>query len=124
MSVARAMRLFPEKTTVAMESEVRSLLSKQTFSGARRDNLTPDQRKKVLRSHMNVVEKYLPTLDDTGNRAIDKVKARLCVDGRGQDRSDYHITEIESPIANVASIFTVAQVAAREERFIMWALLT
>ena len=88
MSVARAMRLFPEKTSTAMEGEVRSLLGKETFSGSKWENLTPDMRKKVLRSHMNVVEKYLPTLDETGNRAIDKVKARLCVDGRGQDRSD------------------------------------
>ena len=119
MSVARAMRLFPEKTALAMESEVKSLLSKLTFSGARRDNLTQDQRRKILRSHMNVVEKYLPTLDETGNRAVDEVKARLCVDGRGQDRADYRITEIESPTANVASIFTVAQIAARENRFIM-----
>ena len=119
MSVARAMRLFPEKTSTAMESEVRSLLGKETFSGAKWEHLTPDMRKKVLRSHMNVVEKYLPTLDETGNRAIDKVKARLCVDGRGQDRSNYHITEIESPTANVASIFTIAQVAAKEHRFIM-----
>ena len=58
-------------------------------------------------------------LDEKGNRAIDKVKARLCVDGRGQDRADYHITDIESPTANVASIFTIAQIAASEERFIM-----
>ena len=119
MSVVRAMRLFPEKTSAAMESEVRSLLGKETFSGAKWEHLTPDMRKKVLRSHMNVVEKYLPTLDETGNRAIDKVKARLCVDGRGQDRADYHITEIESPTANVASILTIAQIAAKEHRFIM-----
>ena len=119
MSVARALKLFPEKTNTAMEGEVRSLLSKNTFSGARRHSLTADQQKRILRSHMNVVEIYLPTLDETGNRAVDKVKARLCVDGRGQDRANYHITEIESPTANVASIFTIAQIAACEERFIM-----
>lgn len=41
---------------------------------------------------MNVVEKYLPTLDKTGDRAVDK--ARLCVDGdgRAQNRADYLIT--------------------------------
>ena len=119
MSVSRALKLFPEKTNIAMESEVKSLLSKNTFSGARRHTLTGDQQKRILRSHMNVVEKYLPTLDDTGNRAIDKVKARLCVDGRGQDRADYHITEIESPTANIATIFTIAQIAASEGRVIM-----
>jgi Reverse transcriptase (RNA-dependent DNA polymerase) len=68
---------------------------------------------------MNVVEKYLPTLDSEGNRALDKVKARLCVDGRGQDRTEYRQDEIESPTANIASIFTIAQIAAAEGRFIM-----
>jgi hypothetical protein len=65
---------------------------------------------------MNVVEKYLPTLNSTGNRAIDKVKARLCVDGdgRAQNRADYLITKIEAPTANFASIFTVAQIAEVE----------
>jgi Reverse transcriptase (RNA-dependent DNA polymerase) len=68
---------------------------------------------------MNVVEKYLPTLDPDGNRAIDKVKARLCVDGRGQDRDDYRPEDIESLTANISSIFTVAQIAAAEQRFVM-----
>ena len=103
MSVPRALKLFPEKTNLAMESEVKSLLSKNIFSGVKRHTLSADQQKRILRSHMNVVEKYLPTLDATGKRAIDEVKARLCVDGSGQDRADYHITEIESPTANVAS---------------------
>ena len=98
---------------------MKSLLSKNTFSGAKRHTLSADQQKRILKSHMNVVEKYLPTLDATGNRAIDKVKARLCVDGRGQDRADYHITEIELLTANVASIFTIAQIAASEGRFVM-----
>jgi hypothetical protein len=61
---------------------------------------------------MNVVEKYLPTLNSTGDRTIDKGKARLCVDGdgRAQNRADYPITKIEAPTANIASIFTVAQI--------------
>jgi hypothetical protein len=67
---------------------------------------------------MNVVEKYLPTLDSDGNRALDKVKARLCVDGRGQDRTEYRQEVIESPIANIASIFTIAQTAAAEGKFV------
>ena len=68
---------------------------------------------------MNVIEKYLPTLDSTGNRAIDKVKARLCVYGRAQDRADYLITEIEAPTASTASIFTIAQIASAEKRHVM-----
>jgi hypothetical protein len=68
---------------------------------------------------MNVVEKYLTTLDSDDNRALDKVKARLCVDGRGQDRTEYRQEEIESPTANIASIFAIAQIAAAEGRFVM-----
>jgi hypothetical protein len=68
---------------------------------------------------MNIVEKYLPTLDSTGNRAIDKVKARICVDGRTQNRADYLITKIEAPTANIASIFAEAQIAAVENRHVM-----
>ena len=103
MSVTQELRLFPDKTAAAMEGEVRSLLGKNAFTGEIASTLTYEQRRKVLRCNMNVVEKYLPTLNETGNRAIDKVKTRLCVDGRGQDLSDYHVTEIES-----TSIFVVA----------------
>ena len=119
MTVSRAMKLFPEKTATAMHGEVKSLLGKHTFSGVHLNSLTYGQRKKILRSNMNVVEKYLPTLDETGNRAIEKVKARLCVDGRAQDRADYHISEIAAPTANIASLFTVAQIAASEGRHVM-----
>ena len=47
---------------------------------------------------------------------IDKVKARFCVDGRAQIREDYKADEVESP---TATMFTVAQIAAVENRFIM-----
>jgi Reverse transcriptase (RNA-dependent DNA polymerase) len=68
---------------------------------------------------MGVVEKYLPTLNSKGDRELDKIKARLCVDGRAQVREDYAQYEIESPTASIASIFTIAQIAAAENRFIM-----
>ena len=119
MSVTRALKQFPEKAEFAIESEVKSLLAKKTFSGVHVGELSPTQRKKILRSIMNVVEKYLPTLNSEGDRQIDKVKARLCVDGRAQAREDYQRDEIESPTANSASIFTVAQIAAAENRFVM-----
>ena len=68
---------------------------------------------------MNVTEKFLPTVDSNGNRELDKIKARFCVDGRAQVRADYNSDEIESPTASMAVIFTVAQIAAAEKRFIM-----
>ena len=78
-----------------------------------------NQRKRILRCNMNVTEKYLPTLNELGVRQIEKVKARLCVDGRAQDRGDYLAEEVESPTASIAAIFTVTQIAAMEKRFIM-----
>jgi hypothetical protein len=119
MTVTRALKLFPDKATAAIESEVKSLLAKGTFSGVHMEQLSPTQKQKILRSNMNVVEKYLPTLNSNGDRQIDKVKARFCVDGRAQVREDYAADEVESPTATIASIFTVAQIAALENRFIM-----
>ena len=63
---------------------------------------------------MNVVEKYHPPVDANGDRQVDKVKARLCVDGRAQ-LSD----EIESSTACISSIFAIAQIAAAQDRFVM-----
>ena len=68
---------------------------------------------------MNIVEKYHPTLDANGDRSVDKVKAGLCVDGRAQLRDQYKAEEIESPTANISSIFTIAQIAAAQDRFVM-----
>jgi Reverse transcriptase (RNA-dependent DNA polymerase) len=119
MSVARGLKLFKTETQKAIELEVASLLAKTTFIKVNADIAPHNKRKRTLRSIMNVVEKYLPTLDPDGNRALDKVKARLCVDGRGQDRTEYRQEEIESPTANIASIFTIAQIAAAEGRFVM-----
>ena len=119
MTVPRALKLFPEKTVLAIESEVKSLLAKGTFTGVHIYDLTVSQKKKILRSNMNVVEKYLPTLNSAGDREVDKVKARLCVDGRAQVREDYLPDEVESPTASIASIFAIAQIAAAERRFIM-----
>ena len=117
MAVTWALKLFPDKSTAAIESEVKSLLAKGTFSGVHMEQLSPTQKQKILRSNMNVVEKYLPTVSSDGYRQIDKVKARFCVDGRAQVREDYAPDEVESPTARIAAI--IAQIAAVENRFIM-----
>jgi hypothetical protein len=119
MSVQRGLKLFRTETEKARELEVTALLSKMAFEAVDADKPPHNQRKRTLRIIMNVVEKYLPTLDSTGNRALDKLKARLCVDRRGQDRGEYRQEEIESPTANIASIFTIAQIAAAEGIFVM-----
>lgn len=78
-----------------------------------------DKKQEILRSIMNIADKYHPTLDEKGDRSVDKVKARLCVYGCAQERGQYRPDEIESPTASISSIFTIAQIAAAEERFVM-----
>ena len=67
MSVSRGLKLFKEKTTLAIEAEVKSLLLKKTFSGVHMDSWPSEQKKRILRSIMNVVEKYHPTVDANGD---------------------------------------------------------
>ena len=119
MSVTRGLQMFKEKTTTAMEGEVRSLLVKKTFTGVDVSGWPYEKKTKILRSIMNIVEKYHPTVDDNGERSVDKVKARLCVDGRTQERSTYRPQEIESVTASIAAIYSIAQLAAAEGRFTM-----
>lgn len=64
--------MLQEKTTLAMEAEVISLLGKQSFRGVHGGSLTGDQRKRILRSIMKITE----VLNDSREREIDKVKAR------------------------------------------------
>ena len=81
--------------------------------------LSPRQKQRILRSNMNAVEKYLPTVNFNGYRQIDKVKARFCVEERAQVREEYAPDEAESPTLSIAAIFTLAQIPAVENRFIM-----
>jgi hypothetical protein len=111
--------IIPEPTAKAIKSEATSLLQNDTCSVVDIESLEQSMKKKILRSIMNITEKFLPTLDANGNRAIDTIKARFCVDGRGQIRSDYKPDEIESPTASTAAIFPVAQMAAAERRFML-----
>ena len=77
MSVTRGLKFFPEKTALAIESEMKSLFAKDTFSGVHMSQLTQKQRNKILRSIMNITQKFLTTLNSEGNREIDKVKAQV-----------------------------------------------
>ena len=54
MTVTWALKLFPDKANAAIESEVKSLLAKGTFSGVHMEQLTPTQTRKIVRSNMNV----------------------------------------------------------------------
>ena len=116
MSTAKALLTFPIKETEAIRSEVKSLLGKETFEGTYMSSLSQDLKHKTLQSMMRVDEKFIPRIGNDGNRLLDKIKARFCVDGRGQIRADYLPEEIESPTACIPSVFTVSMIAAAQGR--------
>ena len=119
MTVTRPLKPFPDKANAAIESEVKLLFAKGIFLRMHMKQLSPRQKQRILRSNMNAVEKYLPTVNFNGYRQIDKVKARFCVEERAQVREEYAPDEAESPTLSIAAIFTLAQIPAVENRFIM-----
>lgn len=114
MTAKRALRETPDTAKPAIESELRTLVSKGVFRPVFQHKLTPFQRANIIRSQLNVTQKYLPSSVGDG-RVKDKVKARLVGGGDGQDRNHYSRAETSSPTISTSSIFILAQVAAAEK---------
>ena len=111
ITAKRALKESPETARPAIESELRTLVSKGVFRPVRIDKLTPFQRANIIRSQLNITQKFLPASDGAG-RVKDKVKARLVGGGDCQDRNHYSRAETSSPTISTSSIFIIAQVAA------------
>ena len=115
MTAKRALKEDPATARPAIEAELRTLIAKGVFRPIKQSTLTEDQRRSVIRSQLNVTQKYLPTTDGTG-RIKDKVKARLVGGGDCQDRGKYLPSETSSPTVSTTAIFIIAQIAAAEWR--------
>ena len=115
ITAKRALREDPATARPAIEAELRTLIAKGVFRPVKSSTLTADQRRSVIRSQLNVTQKYLPTTDGTG-RIKDKVKARLVGGGDCQDRGKYTASETSSPTVSTTAIFLIAQIAAAEGR--------
>jgi Reverse transcriptase (RNA-dependent DNA polymerase) len=118
MTAKRALKEDPTTARPAIEAELRTLINKGVFRPVLTSTLTPAQRKGIIRSQLNVTQKYLPTTDGTG-RIKDKVKARLVGGGDCQDRGLYSTAETSSPTIATTSIFLLAQIAAAEQRTVI-----
>ena len=118
MTAKRALKEDPTTARPAIEAELRTLIGKGVFRPIKTSQLTPEQRASIIRSQLNVTQKYLPTTDGTG-RIKDKVKARLVGGGDCQDRSKYTTSETSSPTVSTTAIFLLAQIAAAEGRDIV-----
>ena len=84
IAAKRALREDPATARPAIETELRTLIAKGVFRPVKHNTLTEEQRRGVIRSQVNVIQKYLTTTDGAG-RVKDKVKARLVGDGNCQD---------------------------------------
>ena len=60
MTAKRALREDPATARPAIEAELRTLIAKGVFRPVKQSTLTEDQRRSVIRSQLNVTQKYLP----------------------------------------------------------------
>jgi len=104
LSVGAAIRNFGDSAREACKAELLQLFKeKKALTPVKWDSLTPEQCKKVVRSHMFLREKY------EDGRFV-KLKGRIVADGRMQDRSVY--TDYSSPTAKTRSVMTCLKLAA------------
>ena len=111
ITAKRAMREDPVQTEPAIIKELQNLIDKTVLRGVHLHQLTPDQRRRILRSQMNVNKKVTPSSDGT-ERTLDKVKARLVAGGNGQDRNHYSRSETSSPTASTSGLAITLMLAA------------
>jgi Reverse transcriptase (RNA-dependent DNA polymerase) len=118
MTAKRALREDPDGALPVIRQELETLLRKRVFHGRDYTSLTDTQRKSIIRSQMNVTQKYAPSSDGNG-RVKDKLKARLVGGGDGQDRNLYSRIDTSSPTASTSAILIIAQLAAAERRHVI-----
>ena len=118
MTAKRALKENPDGALPVIRQELETLLRKRVFHGRDYATLTDSQRKSIIRSQMNVTQKYAPSSDGNG-RIKDKLKARLVGGGDGQDRNLYSRIDTSSPTASTSAILIIAQLAAAERRHVI-----
>jgi hypothetical protein len=91
--------------------EIRQLHDFRTFKGTRAVDLSPEQRRRIIRSSMFFKEKFF------ADGKFDKLKARLVAGGHMQDKSLYD--DRSSPTVNLAAVFMLAALAARNKEHVM-----
>jgi hypothetical protein len=94
-----------------MVAEMQQLLDKEVFQGVKYDQLSNQQKKKIIRSHMFLKEKFL------ANGSFDKLKSRFVAGGDMQDKTLYD--DISSPTASLTSVFITSLIAAHEQRHVV-----
>jgi len=106
VTCASAFRQYgPEAKQVAM-AELSQLHEMGTWTPIRISDLTPAQRRSIVRSSLFFKEKFKP------GGEFDRLKARLVAGGDQQDRSLYSESSISSPTVATSSVLLATAVAA------------
>jgi hypothetical protein len=104
LSLGAAICNFGDTARDACRAELLQLFQeKKALCPVKISELTPAQRRNIIRSHMFLKEKY-----EDGHFV--KMKGRIAVDGRLQDRSIY--SDYSSPTAKTCSVMTCLKLAA------------
>lgn len=106
------MKLYGSAASDSIKKELQDILSKETWVPvklSKKDLIKLHGQ--IIPSKMFLKEKFLP------NGQFDKLKSRLVAGGHRQDRSLYPDTS--SPTPQVSSVFTVAGIAAKEQREVL-----
>eukprot|EP01040_Poterioochromonas_malhamensis_P011415 gene11415-12445_t len=109
VSVKQMLTKHREATIEAVMKELQQMVDKDVFHPVKRQDLSPEQSKKRIRSFMFMKEKYKP--DGT----FDKLKARLVGGGHMEDIPSM---DISSPTASLEAVLLVAAIAAKEQRLV------
>jgi hypothetical protein len=76
ITAKRALREFPDEAMPVIRQELETLVRKGVFHGREYSTLDEQERKRIIRSQMNITQKFAPSSDGNG-RIKDKLKARL-----------------------------------------------
>jgi hypothetical protein len=110
-SVREGLAKYKDKAADAIKAELTQLCDKKVFSGVHWKRLSPEQRRKTIRSSMFLKDKF------NANGDFEKLKARLVAGGDMQDRTNYD--DVSSPTASTSAVFLVAGIAAAERRHVV-----
>ena len=108
LTIRQAIDKLGDDAVDSIVKEIQQLDDRRSFEGVKTEDLTFEERRRIISSSMFLKDKY------TADGKFEKLKARLVAGGHQQDRSIYD--ESGSPTATTASIFIVASIAAEEGR--------
>ena len=110
ISVRDALRTQGDEAKRVILKELKQMLVRGVFTPVHRSVMKEHERRSTIRSSMFLKGKYHP--DGT----FDKLKARLVAGGDQQDKSLY--TDLSSATVSTSAVFTLAAVAAHEQRHV------